>query len=281
MANIKLSALGRQITQEQFESIHEELSSYGVQLRQLNAETFDALVEGRSQKGRVMQNEVNIKEYLKAMRQVYKLRQRAEKWKERLDVPAYAIRDMNELIFAESSKLQGITGYENYIATLKKVLKKDEVTGRNKIQESAYNTEQLRRIKAEAYDDPIELLENIDETFDRTKFVTSGGKFRSKQLEREFLKKFAQQIDDESFDNSQFEWGVFLQDKFGNDARSAYKNMNYDEKVEAYKEFKLEKINWLLIDAHGSETRYDYDITDEELEMQLEALTKPKKRRRK
>ena len=280
MDRIKLNTLGSKttISPEQFELIKAEVEGYGVTIRQLDASSFDAVLEGVDSVGKRRQGEVNIKDYLKNMREIEKLMTRVEKWRSKLGVQQFENLETARLFQEKSSKLEGIKGYKNYMKTLKKILTKDPETNRNRIEEADFNVQELRKVKMEAYEDPVSMLQGLlGEDFDKKKYFKSNGEYKSKKAEREVRLLFAETVESADYINSDPEFFDWLFNKLGNEYTNIYRSMTIEERITHYAEFKTEELTWIKEGA-GSITRYDYEITDEEIDFRINKLAKSLKK---
>lgn len=143
-----------------------------------------------------------IKDYIKLLRAYDKKYKQVTRERERLLLPTHDIIKPEELIVRKSKGQAKIRGLENALETATKIMTKDKITGRNRLEETFTNYDRLIKARYQAYDNPLAIMKVDDPKFNIKDYQWGTGRFKSKKKEREFYRKFAKALQEENFIDS-------------------------------------------------------------------------------
>ena len=176
----------------------------------IGADDKSVTLKGRDGKQIIREDVWDLREYLKSARKYNKYVERINREKEKHGIDSYNYERLDELVMQKSVAINGrllSRGLENRLKTIEKVLAKDPITKKNKIQSAAENMLYLRKLKYEAMDDPHMVMKKAG--IDISPYVRKNGNFRSAKAEREYLKLMSEVTSDESHSPSD-EFGEFF-----------------------------------------------------------------------
>lgn len=152
---------------------------------------------GKDEQGMKLNEQYNVKEYLKLSRKYEQRFKQVERERNRLGLTTHELPNIYNVI-AKESMGNKVKGLKNIIKTADKLVRKEEVfQGRTRLQETAINERRLLKARYEAFDNPIGMIKEAYPDFNAGKYMTRTGRFRSKKLETEFYRLFANTIKDE------------------------------------------------------------------------------------
>lgn len=163
----------------------------------IDPETQVLTIWGQDKDGRKLTEKYGVKEYLKLSRRYERRFKHVERERNRLGITTHELPNIYNVIAKQSvgSKIKGLT---NVIKTADKLVRKEEqFQGRTRLQETAINERRLLKARYEAFDNPLAMIKEAHPNFDYKKYYTKTGRFRSKRLETEFYRLFANTIKDE------------------------------------------------------------------------------------
>ena len=221
-------------------------------------------ITSKDSKGRLSSEEWSVREYIKKARQYDKLKTRVDKFRGTNDMESYDYEELYELPMKKSKAInKRIVNYglDNRIETLKKVLKRDPTTRRNKLEEATFNRIEAMRTKHESFGNVDEILKQAG--IDKKDYMNSKGKFKSKAKEREYLKKFSEVIDDEDYTDSGEFYGWVYENYVANEKGMTTKNflseLSRIDVQKLYNEFYEEQFEY-RIDRALEEERPEEEI---------------------
>lgn len=254
--------LSQELMKEAYGEIY-EMNSGRVELS-VGDDISKVTITGKDSKGRLSSEEWSVREYIKKARQYDKLKTRVDKLRGKNDIESYDYEELYELPMKKSKAInKRIVNYglENRVETLKKVLKRDPTTKRNKLEEATFNRIEAMRTKHESFGNVDEILKQAG--IDKKDYMNSKGKFKSKAKEREYLKKFSEAIDDEDYTDSGEFYGWVYENYVANEKGMTTKNfmgaLSKDEQHQLYKEFYEEQFEY-RIDRAVEEERPEEEI---------------------
>lgn len=229
-------------------------------LREISLTTDKKLtIRGKDSNGIIREEIWDPYEYVKTARRYNSLTSRVNKQRQKYDVEAFDYEPLENLIMRDTKTIKGrvITrGLANRMETVRKVLVKDKVTGKNKIQMAGENLEQLRELKYESIDSPDDLLKKAgidvkqfysyrkDGTVRRDK--DGNPKFKNKSSRREYLKLLSENTTDEDYEISagQGEFSPFFGfiydnyvDKKNSSVKEFFGGLSQDEKRDLMRDY--------------------------------------------
>lgn len=247
--------------------LSEEIKTYGIEVRGINKRGEIGLkMHATDVDGDELKAVRPLKEYVGEIRKIEKMEKRVNRLRESLGIKAYETRALNTLIREDSSKFEGITGTQNYIATLKKILTKDPVSGRNKIQEAYANRADLEQAKITALGG-VEAVSKIG-SIDVSKYQTKTGKFKSKKLERQMFRDLANVVQDENYIESPELFYPWLSKN-----NISIKGADKATIAELYKDYLGQSLEHSLVAKRmGAKEADKMMITEEEIVVRLKAM---------
>lgn len=163
----------------------------------IDPETQVLKMWGKDEQGMKLSEQYDVKEYLKLSRKYERRFKQVERERDRLGLTTHELPEIYNVI-AKESMGNKVKGLKNIIKTADKLVRKEEkFQGRTRLQESAFNERRLLKARYEAFDNPLAMIKEAYPNFDYTKYYTKTGRFRSKKLETEFYRLFANTIKDE------------------------------------------------------------------------------------
>lgn len=176
----------------------------------IGADNKTLTLKGRDDKQIIREGTWDLRNYIKSARKYNKFIERINKERAKHGIDSYDYERLDQLIMEKSVSIKGrllTRGLENRLATVEKVLTKDPITKKNKIQVAAENMLYLRRLKYEAMDQPHLVMKKAG--IDISPYVRKNGNFKSAKAEREYLKLLSEVTSDESHSPSD-EFGDFF-----------------------------------------------------------------------
>lgn len=191
----------------------------------INLQDKTVSLKGRDETSIIRQDTWDIADYLKTARSYEKKIERIEREKAKYAIEgSYDYERLDQLIMQTSRTVNNrvvARGLKNRDKTVSKVLTRDKETGMNKIREAAMNLEQLRKLKYESIENPDKWIEAAGyNVSDFKKTVGKGDKqrqvFKSKKLEKEYIRLLSKVVVDEDYTDSPGEFSGFFSDVFEN-----------------------------------------------------------------
>lgn len=285
---VKLSALKKgQLSTEQITAIKNELEGYHAGNVEVDVFKLTVSGRGRTSKNYVYQFEEDIASLLKRSRKLDKKIKEVNRYREKYGVEEYHPGSVGQFLQPTSSRIEGITGGENKLATLDIILGKKTRKGKeqvNKIKRSAADKGLLEKVKYQAFVNPDDMLKKALPQFDISLYKTPKGKFISKSKEKELYKLFTEYVNELYDDGSPEKSSGFsnhLYEVYGRDSDSEeVKNLHtiiaeQGEKqlVEDYQEYVKEQLKKVgELHATGAQERFDYAIDPNEIEQVEQSL---------
>ncbi len=201
-----------------------------------------------------------LRGYIKKLREIDKLSSKIEKFRRKENVDHFKTLNSSHLVELSSSKVRGVTGIDNYIVTLNKILSPD-ANGLNRVQQAGERLRQLEELKYESFEDQRSLMKTLAPDVKVSKYMNKDGSFKSKSKRQQFIKLFSERIIDnyeeykeEGDGQSFFSW---FSTSFDKDYTSTYKDISINERKELYQEYVRETIK-------HKKTSYEYESAESE-----------------